>query len=73
MSKDKKDKSELQNSRLEEIEGIGAKKAQLLLKTFGSMAAVKRADIDELARVKGITSSDAMRIVAYFEKKNEDT
>lgn len=61
----------LKHSRLEEIPGIGVKKAQILLKAFGSMAAVKKADQDELARVKGITAGDALAIVSYFKK--EDT
>lgn len=63
----------LKHSRLEEIEGIGAKKAQLLLKTLGSMTAVKNASYDELVRIKGITTSDALRITSFFEKKSEDT
>jgi excinuclease ABC subunit C len=61
----------LKHSRLEEIPGIGVKKAQILLKAFGSMAAVKKADQGELARVKGITAGDALAIVSYFKK--EDT
>ncbi len=63
----------LKHSKLEEIPGIGNKKAQILLRAFGSMTAVKNATYDELVRTNGINSSDAMRIVSYFEKKSEDT
>lgn len=63
----------LKHSRLEEIPGIGGKKAQILLKAFGSMTAVKNATYEELVRTSGINSSDAMRIVSYFEKKTEET
>lgn len=47
-------------SRLEEIPGIGPKKRKLLLKEFNTIKAIKDADFDTLASVKGISKNDAV-------------
>jgi excinuclease ABC subunit C len=53
---------------LTKIKGIGDKKANALLKHFGSMTRIKNADIQSLVSVKGITEQNAVDIVEYFNK-----
>ena len=49
-------------SKLDEIQGIGEKKRQELLKKFGSIEKIKKADIREIASVKGINEELARKI-----------
>jgi len=53
-------------SRLEEIPGIGAKKRQLLLNTFGGLQGVQSAGIEELMQIKGINRETAQTIYDSF-------
>ncbi len=59
----------LKTSSLEEIKGIGPKKAKSLLSAFKGLAGVKAASYEELTAVKGITEKDAIEIVNYFKNK----
>lgn len=45
---------QMTKSKLDEIKGIGDRKRQELLKTFGSIENIQRASIDEISKVKGI-------------------
>lgn len=56
------------HSSLEKIEGIGPKKARLLLMAM-PLARIRTASIKELAAVKGISSRDAQNIFDYYHKK----
>jgi len=47
----------MKKSELDEIQGIGQVKKQLLLKKFGSVENIKKATIQELMEVKGITEN----------------
>lgn len=47
------------HSTLDEIEGIGPKRRQALLRKFGSLEAIRQASIEELASVPGMTRAAA--------------
>ena len=49
-------------SKLDEIKGIGEKKKKELLKKFGSVEGIKKADILEISEIKGITEELARKI-----------
>lgn len=49
-------------SDLDKISGIGEKRKQELLKKFRSVDQIKRADINELVKIKGISEEIARKI-----------
>ena len=51
-----------ERSRLEDIPGIGARRRAMLLRHFGGLAGLKRAGVEEIARVEGINAALAQRI-----------
>ncbi|MDH3634733.1 MAG: excinuclease ABC subunit UvrC [Gammaproteobacteria bacterium] len=53
-------------SRLEEIPGIGVRKRQLLLNTFGGLQGVQAAGVEELMQIKGINRETAQAIYDRF-------
>ena len=53
---------EMSKSALDEIEGIGEKKKELLLKEFSSIEEIRDADIRELTKIKGINEELARKI-----------
>ena len=54
------------HSELDDIEGIGATRKKALIRHFKSVAAVKRADIQELQQVEGISEKIARQIYNHF-------
>jgi len=62
----------VKTSSLTKIDGIGPAKAKALLAAFGGYNGVKNASVEALKSVKGINSTDVLRIRAYFEKKTEE-
>ena len=59
----------MRRSILENIPGIGAEKAKILLKAFGTVSAIKSATFEELVAVKGISKTNALEIVKYYSAK----
>jgi len=53
-------------SELEEISGLGTKRRQLLLKQFGGIQEIKRAGVEDLCSVKGISKPLAQKVYDYF-------
>ena len=62
----------VKTSSLTKIEGIGPAKAKSLLSAFGGYNGVKNASAEALSAVKGINSTDVIRIRAYFDNKSEE-
>ena len=61
----------LKVSSLKDIEGIGDKKTDILYNHFKTIDRIKAAPVDTLAAVKGISRSDAEKIRAFFDGKNQ--
>ncbi|WP_461247431.1 excinuclease ABC subunit UvrC [Treponema sp. R6D11] len=55
------------NSKLESIDGIGKKKAEMLLKHFGSIKKIKNAKLEELTKLRGITTELAEKILSELK------
>ncbi|MCQ2548069.1 MAG: excinuclease ABC subunit UvrC [Clostridia bacterium] len=55
------------NSILEEIDGIGEAKRNILLKHFHSVEGVKNASLEELESLEGISKSNAQNIFEFFK------
>ncbi len=53
-------------SQLEEIPGIGPKRRQALLKHFGSIDAIRQADVEALAAVPGMNRAVAARVKEHL-------
>lgn len=53
-------------SVLEGIEGLGPKRRQQLLKQFGGIQGIKRAGVEDLSSINGISRALAQRIYDYF-------
>ncbi len=61
----RRDKARL-SSGLESIDGLGPARRRALLKAFGGLPQIKRAGVDELAKVEGVSRTLAERIYAHF-------
>jgi len=58
-------------SLLDDIAQLGEVRRAALLETFGSVAAIRRASIEEIAQVPGIGSKIAQLIVSALRRENE--
>jgi excinuclease ABC subunit C len=53
-------------SSLDDVPGVGEKRRRALLKKFGSVRAIRQAQLGELAEVEGMTMSAARKIKEYM-------
>ena len=58
----------LKRSYLENIDGIGARKAKLLMAHFKTLGAIKEANLEDLLEVKTISQKEAQNIIDYFKR-----
>jgi excinuclease ABC subunit C len=58
-------------SALNEVPGIGPKRARALLKRFGSVARIRAATLEDLAATEGMTRPAAEALMAYFQSAPE--
>ena len=58
----------LTHSMLDNIDGVGSKRRQALLRHFGSLEKIKNATIGELKQIEGISSKTARKIFDYLKK-----
>ena len=65
--KEKHTRSSLE-TKLTSIEGIGKKKAAVLMKEFRSLSKIKAASAEELSAVQGISKKDAEKIKSFFSE-----
>lgn len=59
---------EMTKSKLDDIQGIGEKKREALLKKFGSIEKIKQASIEEITEIKGINEEFAKKIKEQLTK-----
>lgn len=64
-------RSTMKHSSLEKIDGIGPAKAKRLLDGFGTVTSLKRASIEEIKALKGISEADATAVYEYFRRKDK--
>ena len=71
--RDRRTKQSLR-SELDTIPGIGTTRRQRLLKHFGSVRAVRTANVDELSKAPGMNRKAAEAVVQYFlQREREDS
>ena len=58
-------------SVLDEIPGVGPSRRQALLSHFGSVAAIRRATVDDLADVSGISRTLARTVVEHLDPEGD--
>lgn len=61
------------HSQLEDIPGVGPKRRKALLSHFGSLKAIREADMDELLAVPGMNRPAAEAVLAWGEGKRTES
>lgn len=62
-------KKDLREAGLQEIPGIGPTRKRALLRHFGTMKAIERASLPDLAQVPGINAETARKIYEFFHEQ----
>jgi excinuclease ABC subunit C len=60
---------DIRESGLQEIPGIGPTRKRALLQHFGTLKAIERASLSDLAQVAGISAETARKIYDFFHEK----
>ena len=62
----------MSRSVLDEIPGIGEQRKKALLAAFGSIGAIREADVQRLTEVEGMNRKAAEAVYLYFRKEKEN-
>src|SRR4051812_36260953 len=62
-------KKDIREAGLQEIPGIGPTRKRALLRHFGTLKAIERASLPDLAQVPGINAETARKIYDFFHEK----
>ena len=60
----------MKKSELDNIDGIGKRKKENLLKHFKTIKNIKKANVEELMEVELIGKNQALEIIKYFKLNN---
>jgi len=63
-------KKRIQESVLDEFKGIGDERKKKLLETFGSVARLRKASVEEIAAVPGFGEKLAAELRAFLELRS---
>ncbi len=66
-------KKDIREAGLQEIAGIGPTRKRALLRHFGTVKAIERASLTDLANVAGINAETARKIYEFFHEKAGQT
>jgi excinuclease ABC subunit C len=60
--------AQVTSSALDEVPGVGPARRRALLETFGSVEAIRRADLEDLMEVPGVSRTIATAVRAHLER-----
>ena len=69
---DAKRRKSVKSTSLTDIEGVGPKTAELLLKHFGGLKKIKAASFEELVAVNGISRPTAKKIFDFYNSEDKE-
>ena len=69
---DAKRRKSVKSTSLTDIEGVGPKTAELLLKHFGGLKKIKAASCEERVAVNGISRPTAKKIFDFYNSEDKE-